>query len=185
VAVTTVSTLLAVVLGGWLTLRGQDRHWKREQARQWRDMRLQRYTEFLTAFREYVSYILLPTAQVIAVRRAKSPHDLMPFFDETGTRYKEKLEAAKTAVRLVSERPQLIEASKAMVQHARSLAAERATVPVESMPPEKFALLWSAERAFVSLARTEVGLDEEFDFGLPAPELPLDAHRFADGQQWI
>jgi len=35
----------------------------------------------------------------------------MPFFDETGSRYKERLEAARTAVRLVSGQSDVIQVS--------------------------------------------------------------------------
>ena len=56
VAVTAVTTLIAVALGGWLTGRAQDRIWQRDHQRQWRDIRLTAYTGYLTAFREYVAY---------------------------------------------------------------------------------------------------------------------------------
>jgi hypothetical protein len=160
VAATATATLLAVLIGGWLTVRGQDRLWKRDHARQWRDIRLARYLDFLSAFREYVAYVLQPSAKVIAVPRQRSPHDLMPFFDETGTRYKERLESAKTAVRLVSATPELAEACSSMTQHARSLAASRAANSVDAVPSDIFDPLWNAERRFVNLARAELGLGE-------------------------
>lgn len=163
VVVTAAATLLAVLLGGWITVRAQDRLWVRDQQRQWRDIRLANYGDFLSAFREYVAYILLPTAHVTAVPRPAYPHDLMPFFDETGTRYKERLEATKTSIRLVSGKPELVEASRKMLQQARQLAAERATQEVGTIADDKFEKLWSAEREFVRLARGELGLTEQFD----------------------
>jgi hypothetical protein len=84
-SITAVTTLLAVALGGWLTIRAQDRLWRRDNRRQWRDIRLTAYTGFLTAFREYVAYVLQPPVRVVAVARPRSPNDLMPFFDEKGT----------------------------------------------------------------------------------------------------
>jgi len=47
----TVTTLLGVALGGWLASRGQDRGWKRDHDRQWRDIRLTEFGEFARAYR--------------------------------------------------------------------------------------------------------------------------------------
>lgn len=102
VGITATATMLAVMLGGWLTVRAQDRLWRRDQERQWRDIRLSAYREFVGAFREYVAFILRPDVQISAVPRPREPGDLMSFFDEIGTRYKERLELAKTALRLVA-----------------------------------------------------------------------------------
>lgn len=44
--------MLAVLIGGWLTVRDQDRLWRRDQDRQWRDIRLNAYTDFIGAARE-------------------------------------------------------------------------------------------------------------------------------------
>jgi len=98
----------------------------------------------------------------------------MPFFDETGTRYRERLEAAKTAVRLVSATPELVSASRDMTRSARLLAAERATRSVDTMPVDKFDSLWASERRFVELARVELGLPEEFDMARTGPENDVD-----------
>jgi hypothetical protein len=174
VAVTATATLLAVFIGGGLTVFGQDRLWRRDHARQWRDIRLARYIDFLTAFREYVAYVLQPSARVTALPRQRSPHDLMPFFDEAGTRYKEKLESAKTAVRLVSRTPELVAACSALTRAARLLAADRATHTVDAMPAARFDALWAAERRFVDLARLELGLREGVEPGEPGPATAPD-----------
>jgi hypothetical protein len=165
VGVTAVTTLIAVALGGWLTSRAQERIWQRDHQRQWRDIRLTAYTGYLTAFREYVAYILQPATQVLAVPRPREPHDLMPFFDEAGSAYKERMEAAKTALRLISGRPGVVRASNKMVRYARMLAADRATCKVDEIPPERFEGLWSAEREFVLAAREELGLANDFEIG--------------------
>jgi hypothetical protein len=165
VGVTAAATLIAVVLGGWLTSRAQDRIWQRDHQRQWRDIRLAAYTGFLTAFREYVAYILQPATQVLAVPRPREPYDLMPFFDEAGSTYRERLEATKTALRLISGRPGVVRASNKMVQNARLLAADRATCKVDEIPPERFEGLWSTEREFVLAAREELGLTSDFEIG--------------------
>jgi hypothetical protein len=165
VSVTAATTLIAVVLGGWLTTRAQDRLWRRDHQRQWRDIRLAVYTNFLHAFREYVAYVLQPAARVVAVPRPRPPNDLMPFFDEKGSVYKERLEATKTALRLISGRPGVVQASNMMIRHARSLAADRATSEIDSISPERFERLWSAEREFVLAAREELGLASDFEIG--------------------
>lgn len=161
--ITATTTLGAVVLGGWLTTRAQDRLWRRDNRRQWRDIRLAAYTGFLTAFREYVAYVLQPPVRIVAVARPRSPNDLMPFFDEKGTPYKERLEATKTALRLVSGRANVVQASSALVRQARLLAADRAAHDVDTIPPERFDQLWAAERAFVLAARDELGLVDGFE----------------------
>ncbi|NKE59964.1 hypothetical protein FXN61_25455 [Lentzea sp. PSKA42] len=158
VSITATATMLAVLIGGWLTLRAQDRLWRRDQDRQWRDIRLNTYTEFINAFREYVAFLLQADAHISAVPRPRAPGDAMPFFDETGTKYKERLESAKTSLRLVTEQAGLIRASSAMVHQARKLAASRATRSVDELPSAEFDALWAHEREFITHARTELGL---------------------------
>jgi hypothetical protein len=160
-----VVTLAAVILGGWLTVRAQDRLWRRDHQRQWRDIRLETYTAFLTAFREYVGYVLRPSARLIAIPRAQPPHDAMPYFDEEGTPYRERLESAKTSLRLVAAGPAVVAASNAMMRQARSLAADRAAHDVGDLPSERFEQLWVAEREFVLAAREELGLASDFEIG--------------------
>lgn len=82
----------------------------------------------------------------------------MPFFDEQGTRYKEQLEATKTELRLIAGRPEIVAASRTMVQQARLLAAARATHDADALPAERFDELWAAERRFVAAARRELAV---------------------------
>jgi hypothetical protein len=158
VGITATATMLAVLIGGWLTLRAQDRLWRRDQDRQWRDIRLNTYTEFINAFREYVAFFLQADARISAVPRPRAPGEPMPFFDETGTKYKERLESAKTSLRLVTDQAALVRASSAMVHQARKLAASRATHEVDELPSAEFDALWACEREFITCARTELGL---------------------------
>jgi hypothetical protein len=160
--VTAATTMLAVLIGGWITQRAQDRLWRRDQDRQWRDIRLKAYTEFLGAVRDYVAFTLNPDAQIIAVPRPRAPGDLMPFFDEAGARYRERLESTKTALRLVAGRPELVRESSALVGQARRLAAARAGAGVTALPEERFKALWEAERRFIDLARAELSLPSAF-----------------------
>lgn len=160
--VTTTTTMLAVVIGGWLTVRAQDRLWRRDQERQWRDIRLKAYTEFVGATREYVAFVLNPDAHIIAVPRPRDPNDLMPFFDDEGGRYRERLESTKTALRLVAGRSEVVKGSSDLVRQARLLAAARAGSGVDTMPSERFDALWGAERRFIESARAELGLPSAF-----------------------
>ena len=162
VSFTAVTTLLAVLLGGWLTLRSQDRSWRRDHQREWRDIRLAAYAGFIDAFRQYIAYVLRPDAQITSAPRPRPPNDLMPFFDEAGTPYRERLESSKTRLRLVCERAPVVAASNEMVRRARLLAAERATHDVERIPGTLFERLWESEREFVLAARQELGLGTDF-----------------------
>jgi hypothetical protein len=110
-----------------------------------------------------VAYVLLPSTVITAVPRQRPPNDLMPFFDEQGNGYKERLESAKTALRLVSDNPAVVEASQRMVRCARQLAVHRATNEPGALPADGFDDLWAAERAFVAAARLELGLGAASD----------------------
>jgi hypothetical protein len=48
--------------------------------------------DFIGAFREFVAFLLVPSTVVRAVPRQDGQGELMPFFDEAGTRYRERLE---------------------------------------------------------------------------------------------
>lgn len=157
-AITAVVTLFAVLLGGWLSTRTQDRHWWREHARQWRDVRLDVYRDFLTAYREYVAFTRDPAATISAVPHPTRTGTMMPFFDATGRPYAERMEATKTSALLVAECPAVLNAVEQLVRCARHIAAARATHGVEDMPGEKFQELWAAERKFLAAARREIGL---------------------------
>ncbi|MEU5262574.1 hypothetical protein [Amycolatopsis sp. NPDC021455] len=156
--ITAVVALLGVVLGGWLTLRNQDRSWSREHARQWRDIRLETYNEFLAAYRQYVAFTLEPTAKIAAIPHPRLPDQMMPFFDEAGRPYKEKFESALTAVRLVSDLPDTVRTCVYLVRAARQVAAARATLSEADLTSDSFANLWSAEKEFLAAAREELGL---------------------------
>jgi hypothetical protein len=185
VTVTTATTLIAVLLGGWLTTRAQDRGWRRDHQRQWRDIRLAAYTSYLTAFREYVAYVLQPTARITAVTRPQPPNEPMPFFDESGSAYKERLEATKTSLRLIAGRPGVVRAANAMIRSARLLAADRATHEPGAIPSERFERLWSAEREFVLAAREELGLAADFEIGDRSPEGEGGEGSFSPLAAWV
>jgi hypothetical protein len=174
VSFTAVTTLVAVLLGGWLTLRSQDRSWRRDHQREWRDIRLAAYISFIDAFREYVAYVLRPDVKITSAPRPRPPYEPMPFFDEAGTPYRERLESSKTRLRLVSDRAPVVAASNEMIRHARLLAADRATHDVDRIPGKRFEQLWQSEREFVLAARQELGLATDFQIsGDPRTEREL------------
>ncbi|MCP3798724.1 hypothetical protein NLX83_05585 [Allokutzneria sp. A3M-2-11 16] len=157
-AITALVTLLGVLLGGWLSIRNQERLHRRDHAREWRDIRLTACGDFLTALREFIAFTLEPGITITTAPHPKLTGELMPFFDEKGSPYKEKLEATKTRVRLVSESADTVAKLNALVRKARGIAAARATHGVGEVPHELFEALWAAERDFVAAVRAEVGL---------------------------
>ncbi|KPI07966.1 hypothetical protein OK074_3734 [Actinobacteria bacterium OK074] len=157
-AITGLVALIGVALGGWLSLRNQDRMWKRDHERHWRDIRLRTYNDFLTALRRYVAFVNEANVQVTAVAHPRVPGEQLPSFDSEGRPYKEDLEAALMAVRLVSSRLETVRACIAVVAAARQVAAARATVPAGEVPAELFETLWTAEHELLNAARAEVEL---------------------------
>lgn len=157
-ATTAIVTLLGVLLGGWLSTRNQDRLWRRDHARQWRDIRLSAYNEFLSAYRQYIAFALEPKANISAAPHPRMPARMMPIFDEAGRPYREKLEAATMTIRLVSERRETPDAAKDLIDHARRIAAARAKHSEKDIPQELFDDLWRADRKFLVVARQELNL---------------------------
>lgn len=158
--ITAMVTLFAVVLGGWLSTRSQEQLWQREHARQWRDIRLGVYRDFLTAYREYIAFTREPDANISAIPHPERAGTMMPFFDEIGRPYVERLEAAETAARFVSEWPATVNAVDRLVGRARRVAAARATYDAGDVPTQEFRELWVAEGEFLAAARQELGLSQ-------------------------
>lgn len=157
-AITAVVTLLGVFLGGWLSVRNQERLWRRDHARQWRDIRLAAYNDFLTAYRQYFAFVLDPAARVTHVERRELPDEPLPYFDEHGRPYKERMDSTLMVVRLVSERAETLEALNALVMAVRAVASARSTHAADDIPQERFNQMWEAQRAFLMAARNELGL---------------------------
>ncbi|WP_280220017.1 hypothetical protein [Nocardia neocaledoniensis] len=155
--ITAGAALIGVVVGGLITIRNQDRQSQREHARQWRDRRLTVYAEFSSAYRAYVAFALEPTANIVMKQHPQIP-EMMPFFDDAGRPYKERLEAAVTAVRLVCETDATRHASSKVLSAVRQVAAARATSAADAVAPELFSRLWTAQYEFINAARAEVGL---------------------------
>lgn len=159
-AITAVVTLLAVLLGGWLSVHNQDRTWRRDHSRQWRDIRLAIYQDFLSAYREYLAFVQDPAAKIAAVPHPRRSDEMMPFFDSEGRPHKERLESARMAVNLVSEFPETIDALLYLMQRVRNLAAARATHEPTGIPENLWDTLFAAHNSFVMATRRELGLAE-------------------------
>lgn len=157
-AITAVVALLGVLLGGYLSLRNQDRLWARDHARQWRDIRLAAYKDFLDAYRQYVAYSIEPTANITATPHPRYPNLLLPAFDEFGRPYKERLDAATAAAWLVADSTETIKASQNVVFCARDLAAARALHSPTDIPAETFERFFAAQQALLLELRRDLGL---------------------------
>jgi hypothetical protein len=153
-----VATLLGVLIGGWLTVWNQDRIWRRDNARQWRDIRLSAYKEFLTAYRAYFAYAQDPNSKITAISHPRRADELIPIFDADGRPYREGLEGARMAVTLVSQNPETRDAVFLVMRRIRAIAAARATRSPDDMPDELFLNLFAAHNSFMSAARNELGL---------------------------
>lgn len=159
-AITAVVTLIAVLIGGWLSFYNQDRTWRREHSRQWRDIRLAIYQDFLSAYREYLAFIQDPAAKISAVPHPRRSDDMMPFFDSDGMPHKERLEATRMAVNLVSEFPETTDALLHLMRRVRNLAGARASYSPTEIPQDLWEAVFAAHNKFVIATRKELGLVE-------------------------
>jgi hypothetical protein len=159
-ATTAAVALLGVVLGGWLTGRNQERTWRREHATQWRDIRLSAYSDFVSAYRQFVAFALEPAAKITAIPNPRNPGKVLPFFDERGRPYKEKLETTSIRLLVVSESFDTMRTSNDVVEGVRRIAAARAMHPETSIPEDVFAGFFSAQKAFLNAVRRDLNLPE-------------------------
>jgi hypothetical protein len=84
----------------------------------------------------------------------------MPFFDSDGRPYKEKLEATRMTVNLVSERLETRDALFLLMRRVRALAGARAVHSPDQIPNELFRRVFEAHNAFMSATRKELGLPD-------------------------
>lgn len=101
VFVTAGAALIGAGLGAWIPILRDRRTWKREHEKYWQDTRLDAYKEFLTAHREYLTYIMLKNTQIKAANHPRYA-ERMPIFDAKGRSVRQRQEAAFTALRLVA-----------------------------------------------------------------------------------
>lgn len=169
-----VVALLGVLLGGFLTVRNQDRLWAREHDRQWRDIRLEVYEEFVTAYRAVLAYISSPDAELTAAAHPRRPGEEIPYFSEAGRQLRERMDVAITKIRLVARSDETARSAHRVVYALRDLAAARAKHAHDEMPDDLFRTLFAAQQRFLTAARTEVNLPEIRDHGRePDTDAPL------------
>jgi len=116
------------------------------------------YQDFLSAYREYLAFVQDPAARITAAPHPRRSGDMMPFFDSDGRPHKERLEAARMAVNLISEFPETIDALLYLMQRVRNLAAARATYTPAEIPEDLWVALFAAHNDFVVATRRELGL---------------------------
>ncbi|WP_209666129.1 hypothetical protein [Amycolatopsis magusensis] len=155
-----MATLIGVMLGGWLTTRNQERLWRREHARHWRDIRLSAYNDFLLAYRQYVVFAVHAAARTSASQGSEKTDGNVPHLDESVIPYEEKLEASAGVVRLVSERQTTPDAAKRLVLRSRQVVAATSDHPEQGTPGELIEQLSRANEEFVTAARLELGLSD-------------------------
>lgn len=151
-------TVLAVLIGGWLSSRAQFRQSEKQDDSNWRAVRIAKYAQFLTAYRQYIAYALDPEAKISAVPHPRLPNTMMPFFDATGRRYREQLEAARAELLLACVDDAVEHATLMLLRQARSIAASRHNTAATDIPPQQFEALWTLEREVINQARKDLGL---------------------------
>ncbi|WP_037070114.1 hypothetical protein [Pseudonocardia acaciae] len=114
----------------------------------------------MSAYRQFIAFTLEPTANITIAPHPRKTGESMPFFDETGRPYRENLESAMMAIRLVSDLPETVVAHRNLVTLARRVASARGTSTEREIPSELFVDLWKAEQEFVTAARREMDLPD-------------------------
>lgn len=163
--ITGVVALLGVLLGGIITIRNQERLWVREHERQWRDIRLRVFEDFIAACRGTVAYISSPDAKIKSAPHPQRQGDSIPFYDEIGTPIRERMDAAVTKIRLISSSSETANSAHQMVFSIRDLAAARATYVHDEMPHELWLRVFENQQKFLLAARNELNLPELSESG--------------------
>jgi hypothetical protein len=126
------------MIGGFMTLKNQERSWAREHQRQWRDIRLKSFMEFVAAYRAMLAYISSPSAEITASPHPRREEQMIPYFDETGRQLREQMEATITQIRLIAQNLETATSAHEVVYDLRSLAAARATQSHDKVPNSLF-----------------------------------------------
>jgi hypothetical protein len=159
------AALLGVLLGGFITVRNQERMWIREHDRQWRDIRLRAFDDFVAAYRGMMAYIRSPDVEITSTPHPRRPGEWIPYFSESGRPIREQLEVTISKIRLIALSDDTPKHAHQVVYALRDLAAARAQHPHDEMPDDLFVRLFAAQQRFLTAARAEVGLPELPDRG--------------------
>jgi hypothetical protein len=101
---------------------------------------------------------------------------MIPFFDSDDRSHKERLEATRMAVNLVSEFPETIDALLYLMRRVRNLAAARVACTPSEIPEGSWKALFVAHDGFVIATRKELGLSNRPEVSKPAL-LPWNNYR--------
>ncbi|MEV1173865.1 hypothetical protein [Nonomuraea sp. NPDC049784] len=149
--------LAGVGLGGLLSSRAQDRAWKREEQRRWRDARRTTYADFVTAVREYRSFVSGPDARVEVWMHPEGTR-LTPAIGQDGAAYQTKMEASFTAVQMAAQDQETLNRAHFLASIARRVAVARAVYGPGQVPSDLDESLFTAEHGFLNSARRDLGL---------------------------
>ncbi len=162
-----LTTLAGVGLGGALTSRAQERAWKREDARAWRDARRATYGGLVAAVRRYRGYVAGPQADV-EVWFHPDGERLVPGIGTDGAAHQDAMESAFTEVQLTARDQHTVDHAHLLTSIARRVAVARAVHGAGHVPSHLDEALFTAERDFLNAARRDLGLH------------PVDASPFPD-----
>jgi hypothetical protein len=110
-----------------------------------------------------VAFAREPAVNITATPHPRYPGELIPFFDEAGRPYKERLEGEFASVRLVSELQETVQSASRVVIAVRQIAAARATVAEADISPAAFENPAAAERELLCAIRRELGLTSRIE----------------------
>ncbi|MFE0155192.1 hypothetical protein ACFWY5_49205 [Nonomuraea sp. NPDC059007] len=163
--------LAGVGLGGLLSSRAQDRAWKREEQRRWREARRSTYGDFVAAVREYRSFVSGPDTSVEVWMHPDGTR-LIPAIGPGGAEYQTKMEAAFTAVQMVARDQETVDKAHFLAGIARRVAVARVVYGPGKVPSDLDESLFTAERDFLNSARRDLGLNDMDE--VPFPEALAD-----------
>ncbi|WP_326629898.1 hypothetical protein OIE67_38950 [Nonomuraea fuscirosea] len=163
--------LAGVGLGGLLSSRAQDRAWKREEQRRWRDARRSTYGDFVAAVRQYRLFVSGPDAAVEVWMHPDGTR-LIPAIGPGGADYQTKMEASFTAVQMVAQDQETVNKAHFLASIARRVAVARAVHGPGKVPSDLDESLFTAERDFLNSARRDLGLPDMDE--VPFPEALAD-----------
>jgi hypothetical protein len=151
--------LAGVGFGSLLSSRAQDRAWRREEQRLWRDVRRTTYGDFTAAVRQYRLYVTGPDAW-IEVWTHPDGGRLVPGIGPEGAEYQEHMEAAFTAVQMTARIQETVDRAHLLASIARRVAVARAIYGAGHVPSDLDESLFTAERDFLNSARRDLGLPD-------------------------
>jgi hypothetical protein len=155
--ITALVTLSGVALGGRLSRGWRDRLLERDEARQWREIRLRTHNEYIDAYRDCVAFICDSPERIRVVARPDRPDELLPVLGGPGMRLRQRLDAAASSARLVSRSPATLDAVDSLVRRIDRLAVEWAGQPRDAIPVGPYDAVTAALQDYTDKVREELG----------------------------